>query len=101
MGLLNVSAHVGHDPYISRVLRRPPVENVFGWVIACTGVIGGPARTCFGLHKFHARPVRTAPGDCEGYSCGGLMGPLFYGALSHMALGHGPYKYLYCFYNFT
>ena len=75
MGLINIFAHIGREPWFSRVLCRAPVAAIFRWVTACAGMIGGPARTGVGLHALHAWPARTSLLYNEIYRSGGHGGP--------------------------
>ena len=75
LGLLNIFAHVGPEPWCSRGPCRSPVGAIFGWTTACAGTIGGPEWTGVGLHILHAGPVRTALGCHERYRSGGHNGP--------------------------
>ena len=65
LGLLDVLACVGCEPWCSKVPCRSPVAVIYQWAATRTGTIGGPERTRVGLHTFHARPVRTALRYCD------------------------------------
>ena len=66
LSLLDGLARVGCEPWCINVPRRAPVAAISQWAATRTGKIGGLERTRVGLHTFHARPVRTAPGYCDG-----------------------------------
>ena len=71
LGLLDVLAHVGCEPWRSRGPRRAPVATILRWATAHAGTIGGLEWTGIGLHTLHARPVRAVLGCSERYRTGG------------------------------
>ena len=73
--LLDVLDHVFHEPWCDRGPRRAPFATIFRWVATRTGMIGGPAWTCVGLHTLQARMVRTTLGYRERYRSSGCRGP--------------------------
>ena len=73
--LLDGLAHVGRDNWCSRGPRRSLVAAIFRSSANRTGKIGGPERTCVGLHRLHARPVRISLGYFEGYTSGSRDSP--------------------------
>ena len=77
LGLLDVSAHVGHDRWCSRGPCRAPVAEIFQWENDRAGTIGGPAWKCVGLHALKFKPVHTSLGCRERYRSGGHDGTRF------------------------